>query len=249
MPLLGDEGMQTRGVTGSNFTFQATRLDRLKSYEYTLTSVAVDTTSSVDGFADQLRDMLVKVTEACQASPRSNNLLSRAVEFSTAVGGVREIHGFKLLRDIDTDDYPQLRPAGFTPLVDAAYNSIGAMIDYGHDLVANDYLVNGIVFVITDGYDNASKMTPGMIKTQLERIRREEQLESIVSVLVGINATQYRTQLEDFKAAAGFDHYIDAGDATPGRLAKLAAFVSQSISSQSQALGSNGPSKAISATI
>src|SRR4051812_48392984 len=104
MPLLGDEGMQTRGVTGSNFTFQATRLDRLKSYEYTLTSVAVDTTSSVDGFADQLRDMLVQVAKACQASPRSNNLLSRAVEFSTAVGGVREIHGFKLLKDIDTDD-------------------------------------------------------------------------------------------------------------------------------------------------
>ena len=44
-------------------------------------------------------------------------------------------------------------------------------------------------------------------------------------------------------------HHIDVGDATPRKLAKLAAFVSQSISSQSQALGTGGPSQNIAATI
>ena len=43
--------------------------------------------------------------------------------------------------------------------------------------------------------------------------------------------------------------YIDAGAATKGKLAKLADFVSQSVSSQSQALGTGGPSQNISATI
>ena len=42
---------------------------------------------------------------------------------------------------------------------------------------------------------------------------------------------------------------IDAGDATPAKLAKLAVFISTSISSQSQHLGTGGPSQQIAATI
>jgi hypothetical protein len=58
-----------------------------------------------------------------------------------------------------------------------------------------------------------------------------------------------KSYLDAFKRDAALDEYISAGDATAARLAKLAAFVSQSISSQSQALGTGGPSQAISATI
>ena len=42
---------------------------------------------------------------------------------------------------------------------------------------------------------------------------------------------------------AGLSQFVDAGDATPQRLAKLAQFVSQSISLQSRALGSGAPSQ------
>jgi hypothetical protein len=51
------------------------------------------------------------------------------------------------------------------------------------------------------------------------------------------------------RSEVGITQFIDAGDATKGKLAKLAAFVSQSISSTSQALGTGGPSQAIAATV
>lgn len=44
---------------------------------------------------------------------------------------------------------------------------------------------------------------------------------------------------------AGFTQYVEVDNATDAKLAKLADFVSRSVSSQSQALGSGGPSKAL----
>jgi uncharacterized protein YegL len=247
MPKLAS-GTQSQTIPGSNYSYQATRIGELGATEYTLVTVVVDTTSSVYPFANELREMLITAVQACQRSPRSNNLMLRAVEFNSAVG-VREIHGFKPLSEIDTSAYQAFQPAGATPLFDATFNALGAMFDYGKQLADNDFLANGIVFIVTDGDDNHSTMTPSMIRRQIEEARREERLESVLSILVGINAAYLQAELDQFKREAGLDQYIDAGQATPSKLAKLATFVSQSVSSQSQALGTGGPSQAISATI
>ena len=45
---------------------------------------------------------------------------------------------------------------------------------------------------------------------------------------------------------AGFTQYIELADAKANTLAKLADFVSRSISSQSQSLNTGGPSKSLS---
>jgi hypothetical protein len=240
--------MTSQKVTGSNFTFQATRIGDLGATEYTLVTITVDTTGSVAGFSRQLLDMLVMSVESCRRSPRSNNLLVRVVEFNSTIGA-SEIHGFVPLTNIDTSAYAAFRPRGATPLYDATYNSIGAMLDYGKQLADNDFLANGIAFIITDGGDNVSTMTPGMIARQVDDARQAEKLESFLSILIGINDGQLKQYLDDFRQQAKLDQYISAGNATPGMLAKLAAFVSQSVSSQSQALGTGGPSQAISATI
>jgi hypothetical protein len=55
-----------------------------------------------------------------------------------------------------------------------------------------------------------------------------------------------KSYLENFRINAGLDEYISIGDATAGKLAKLAQFVSQSVSSQSQALGTGGASQPVS---
>lgn len=68
----------------------------------------------------------------------------------------------------------------------------------------------------------------------------------MVSVLIGINATDYNRELKDFQKRAGLTQYVDAGKATQG---KLADFISQSVSLQSQALGTGKPSQSIPATI
>ena len=88
-----------------------------------------------------------------------------------------------------------------------------------------------------------------MVADEARKSVSGEILESMVSVLIGINGSSYSSWLSKFQKEAGLTHFIDAGDATPRKLAKLANFVSQSVSSQSQALGTGGPSQNISPTI
>lgn len=240
-----------------SFQFSSTRIDQLGATEYTLVAIAVDETGSVAGFADDLHKALVTAVEACKKSPRSDNLLVRVIKFSTRFpNGVEEIHGFKSLAEIDPkSDYPMLDPGGQTPLYDASFSAIGAIIAYGEELTKNDFLTNGIVYIITDGVEyppppnNPSTVTPGMIKREIDRSVSGELLESCITILIGINTASCANELSAFKNAAGIDQYIDVGEATKGKLAKLAAFVSQSTSSQSQAIGTGGASRQISATI
>jgi hypothetical protein len=44
---------------------------------------------------------------------------------------------------------------------------------------------------------------------------------------------------------AELTEFIEIGDATPGQLAKLVNFVSSSVNSQFQALGTGGPSQPV----
>ena len=66
-------------------------------------------------------------------------------------------------------------------------------------------------------------------------------------VLVGITGNQLTVaKLQGFQQAVGIAQFVDVGGVTPGKLAKLAQFVSQSISSTSAALGTGQGSKPIS---
>ena len=249
MPRL-DDGTSAHKIGRSGFSFTGARIERLGATEYTLVTVAVDETGSVNGFQDDLRKMLETAIDACKKSPRSDNLLVRVIYFSTKYpNGVNEIHGFKPLAEINPADYPAIKPGGWTPLCDAVFSSMGAVNTYGKQLADEDFGVNGIAFIITDGGENSSVATMDMVKKEAEKAVSGEILESVISVLVGINSSGCADELARFKDEAGMTHFINAGEATKGKLAKLAAFVSSSVSSQSQALGTGGPSQNISPTI
>ncbi len=235
----------------SGFKFSAVRPDKLGATEYTLATIELDFTGSVGGFTKELRDMLEAVYSACLQSPRANNLLLRVVLFSTGFkGGMEELHGFKPLADIDiANDYILPRPSGGTPLRDATYDAIVASNAYGKTLADQDFLVNAIEVVVTDGDDNASSIPCSKIAQEFKSGVKSEALESNLSILVGLNAGYCQQYLRDFSKDAEFDHYIDVADASSSKIAKLAAFISKSISSQSQSLGTGGPSQSISATI
>src|SRR5262249_5361889 len=75
----------------------------------------------------------------------------------------------------------------------------------------------------------------------------EKTLESLTVVLVGITGNQLTIRkLQDFQNDVGITQFVDVGSVTPGKLAKLGEFVSQSISSTSAALGTGQSSKPIS---
>lgn len=248
MPRLDDT--DTHQIAGSNFSFSGARIASLGATEYTLVDIEVDMSGSVSGFLTELIKMIETSVDACRKSPRSDNLLVRIAAFSTAYPkGVMEVHGFIPLKDIDAATYQRLQPGGLTPLNDACYIGIGAMNAYAKMLLDQDFGANGITFVITDGENNASAASMSMIKAEAEKAKQSEVIESHVSVLIGINASSCAASLQKFQQEAGMTQFIDAGEATKGKLAKLAEFVSQSISSTSQALGTGGPSQSIAATI
>lgn len=243
----------SHGVLGKGFKYTGARIEHLGATEYTLVTIAVDDTGSVLPFADQLLAMLQTSVLACKKSPRSDNIMVRVIRFSNKYSGnIDELHGFKPLSLIDPQmDYTLSSPGGGTPLYDAAYSVLGATNAYAKNLVDQDFGVNAIVFIITDGDDTGSIATTKMVKEEVLLSVSGEVLESMVSILVGINTDEpsLLQQLQDFKNEAGLTHFIDAKDATPGNLAKLGQFVSRSVSSQSQALGTGGPSQNISQVV
>ena len=249
MPLINDD-MEQHTLGGGGYGFTGQRIESLTAAQYTLVTIFIDVTGSVLDFKDELKAMLKTAIDSCKKSPYSENILVRVVFFSTKYSsGLYEVHGFKKLSEIDITSYPAIEPGGWTPLYDAVYSALGSSLVYGKQLYDADFGVNAIAFIITDGDDNASAATPKMIKDQMAKAVSGETIESMVSVLIGINPEEHLPKLEAFTEAAGLTRFIDAGDATPATLAKIASFISQSVSSTSQALGTGGPSQNISATI
>lgn len=229
--------------TNSAYKFSTVKMDELEETEYSLVTIVVDVTGSVANFENELLDMVKNIVKACRKAPRAENLLIRVVHFHTSV---TEIHGFLLVKHIDEEsDYKPIRAGGATALYDATHTSVDATLKFGEDLRDQDYGCNALVAIVTDGDDNSSSFTPDQIKKLIDDGLMREKLESIMTILIGINVQSFSHRLKQFKDEAGLTQYIDAGDATPDTIAKVGGFISDSISSQSNALGSGGQSQTL----
>lgn len=240
MKLMDANTMQTTQI--ANFSFSGVRPDKLGSTEYTLVTLVIDKTGSVGGFTQQLLAMKQAVVEACHRSPRADYLMLRSTEFNERVD---EEHGFTELTRVDPSVYKAPRCSGSTALFDATRNAVMATNTYARMLSDQDFSVNGLVVVVTDGDDNCSHHTPSDVAAEVISGVQHEWLESLNVILVGVNASLYSGPLQAFKNDAGLTQYVDVGDATPQKLAQLAQFVSRSISAQSQSLGTGGASQAL----
>jgi len=244
-----DKDMESHAIGGSNFQFSAKKIEELGATEYTLGLLIIDRSGSVETFEDAINKVCATVVQGCRKNPRADNMMLMVIIFDHEV---IEFHGFKPLPDCNEADYAQVCvPRGATALYDAIYNGVKATIDYGQQLVDNDFAVNAAVFVVTDGQDNRSTATAKMVKDAIAEAKQTEALESIMPVLIGVGygATEDASQLDTYLKAltdeAGFQQYIFIGNAEAGKLAKLGGFISQSISSQSQSLGTGGASQSL----
>jgi hypothetical protein len=245
MPLFADDSNESFKANGSGFQFSGININQLGASEYTLFGIACDTSSSVTPFAAEIEACLKSSLESCQRSPRVDNLLARYITFNNQV---HEQHGFRPLADCHLGNYTgSIKPGGQTVLRDATVNLIDSLATYGKQLIAGDFVANGILVVITDGCDVGSTLGIKQVQEAMKRAQTDESLESLVSILVGVNVTDSTVSqfLSAFKDEAGFTQYVEVNDASPKTLAKLAKFISTSVSSQSQSVGSGGPSQAI----
>lgn len=84
------------------------------------------------------------------------------------------------------------------------------------------------------------------IKKSIEDAQKEEKLESINTILIGLDqGGGYKSYLENYKNDIGFTQFEYIG-IDEKAFAKLADFVSKSISSTSSALGTGSPSASLS---
>jgi uncharacterized protein YegL len=233
MPRFDNDNLQHNQV--GHFGFSATRIEDLGATEYTLVTIVVDASGSVGGFVTELEKAIQEVVQSCQLSPRADNLMIRLIRFN---GAVDELHGFKLLSSCNVQDYQNfIGPSGSTALYDATVDGIESLSNYGQQLLGQDFLVNGLLVVITDGEENQSTLPISRVRDALQAATTQEKLESVTSILIGVN-DQCATSLQKFKNDAGFTEFLNLKDASKQSLAKLAKFVSRSISATSQSVGS-----------
>jgi uncharacterized protein YegL len=242
MPIL-DTQLDQVTLPNSHYGYSATRLEELGATEYTIATIVTDVSGSTAAFVAEIESAIMKIVQACKFTPRADNLLLRLVAFDDSIS---ELHGFKLLENCNLADYGGLlRSGGSTALYDATENAVDSTTSYGQKLASGDFSANAILFVITDGMDNASKFTAKRVRDALNAAINAEALESIISILIGVNVqdAEVSRYLKRFHKDAGFTQYIELDKADAKTLSRLAEFVSQSISAQSQALGTGGSSQ------
>lgn len=240
-----DQDMEQFKVPNS-FAFSGQRIASLGATEFTICALVVDKSGSVSSFRKDLEKCMGESVKAMRKSPRADNMMVRTTAFHT---NLEEVHGFKTLNNINPSDFDNsINPGGSTALFDATVEAMTVMLNYAKELTKQDFAVNGILLVLTDGDDNASTSVVSSVKKVLESAVKGEILESLVSILVGVNVSDpgMKQYLDDFHQKAGFTQFVTIDNATEKSLAKLAQFISKSVSAQSQALGSGGPSKSLS---
>jgi hypothetical protein len=120
--------------------------------------------------------------------------------------------------------------------------------------------VNAIAFFITDDEDVSSSSNVQACRAKLEALKTKENLESLVTVLIGViddnpkdqyakqRTDQVRQYLSDFQKEVGIDKFETIGNLTESNAAKLGGFISKSLSSTAQARGTGGPSQQVLAS-
>jgi len=238
-------------MTASSFQYSAVDLSSLANLasKYTLVTIIIDVSGSVYSFKDTLEFILKEIIGACKKDPTANSQLVRLVVFNQ---DVQEVHGFKPINSINEHDYDGiLNPGGNTALFDAMRQSVEASVAYAHILAQQAYIANAITIVVTDGEDSGHGCGAGDVARANEMAVSGESLESSQIVLIGLtNDPAFGRYLEDVRVKCKIDltlavGHLNAGGPTAnrGKIAKLLNFVSQSVSSTAQALGSGGPSK------
>ncbi len=228
-------------LPGTGYAYGATPVASLQSPEHTLAMTLFDESGSTHPWRQEMELMVKQIVRFLRDSPRADNLLYAHNHFDTTY---REVHGFKPLIDCNEADYDGCWDGGnATTLYDSTIRALASVSDYAKQHAVAGYTTNGILCILTDGLDNRSGATPEDVKAELATLVSAECLESMMTILIGINDDpQVHKALELFAAGADFTQYVRVADARAEHLARVARFIATSTQQQSLALGTGGPS-------
>ena len=183
----------------------------------------VDVSPSISTYVNDLNHAFNDFTETMQKSHVAEQLMVSIIEFNQKV---MVKSGFQPIKQIPNT---QFQPSGAgTALYQAVDKGLDLALDYRQNLEASGVMAKTLLFVITDGMDNSSKVQAKQVKSKLEKILSQEQNAfSFTTILFGVgNAARF----EDAQKAMGLQHIAKVGT-TGAEIRKMIAFISQSISS------------------
>jgi hypothetical protein len=263
-------------VKTANFGFTAQDMEELEASGYTIVDIAVDCSYSTSSFIAQMEDAVLGAITALKGDPnasppikphpRADQMLVRLTRFAD---NIKEVFGYILLNVIEVSQLKgSIVADGATALFDSIISAGEAAAAMGKKLQDDDYDANGIFILLTDGLNNRGKYSSGrtgsryypskqqyhddlgVVNKALKMPRQSENLESYVSIMIGVNCAECEEELREIHELAGFTQdFMALHDASPETISAIGAFISESVSSQSEARGTGGPSQSIANTI
>lgn len=247
------QASQVITVPQTGFQFTAPPLAVFEEQKYTLVGITTDQSGSIYGVRGDLFAMNEAIDRDLKAGAGKHTIIVRRTAFTDHFpNNVREQHGFLPALAVDANTHFPIVNShgeyGGTPLADGAMETILAAKEQAMQLIniQGVPLVNIALAILTDGGETGSRYTPADIKAAIEQILAEGEIESIVTILVGVNCpvgSYHRQKLEAFQQAAGLTKFIPFDEMKPGMFGQVVRVISQTFTSTSQALGSGGPSK------
>ena len=195
----------------------------------------VDTSGSVLDYADELNSALNEFTVRMQKSHAAPNLFVSIVEFNDKINVTTGFQPISAINPIDI----RSRIGGTTALYKACAVSLKNALDYRGDLEKAGVNCKTLLFVLTDGEDNASgSVVAADVKTIIDELLKEERnFFSFESILFGIGE---EVNFEAAQKGMGIKHLAKVGT-TADEIRKMINFISSSITSVSTGQGFSAP--------
>ncbi len=183
----------------------------------------VDVSPSITSYEKDLNHAFNDFTATMQKSHVAEQLMVSLVEFNNQVT-VKS--GFQPIKHIPTMKF---KPSGAgTALYDATAQGLKMAMDYRENLEASGVMTKTLLFIITDGMDNASATPAKTVKAKVnEVIAQEQNAFSFTTILFGVgNAASF----EQAQKEMGIQHLARVGT-SGSEIRKMINFISQSIAS------------------
>lgn len=247
---MNSQSLQSFMIPGGNYGYTGAAVEDLTSFKNCLALTLFDESGSTRYFASQMEMAMAKITKFLRISSEADKIIQGHWQFDTEL---KEVLGLTPLPQIADDQFDGCwAGGGRTALYFGECRMMEILRDYARLQAEKRYICNGILITLTDGGnytidgDPGHEFTEELVKRAFAETVTNEDLESVVSVLIGINPDDYiQKQLQEHADNVGYTRYLPVEKADEATMAKIAGFISQSIQSQSQHIASGGPSTKI----
>jgi len=189
---------------------------------------AIDVSGSVGGYVDELNKGMNEFVQRMQKSHVSEKLFVSIVEFES---NVKVRSGFQPINQVPVIDFSK-SIGGLTALYEGTKVALTNALDYRNGLENAGVNCKTLLFVITDGDDNASKCRPSDVKDIITNLLKEERnFSSFEAILFGIGQGMdgyFKQAAEDM----GIKNVATIADSADD-IKKMINFISSSVSSAS----------------